>query len=154
MQEVRRRYGLTVSRNKEEKTISVCEYNDSVVAEVPMPVIITDEDIDDILVSAFSGGINYWCYVTEIIGEPLGDCSSEHVSHGGSITMHDKVSDVDFVLGKDKMINGIIRYINHPSSCDILEVQNHQLVLDTGYVDAEVADSIVQYALFGDIMYA
>ena len=61
---------------------------------------------------------------------------------------------MDFVLGKDKMINGIIRYINQPSSCDILEVQNHQLVLDTGYVDAEVADAIVQYALLGDIMYA
>ena len=59
-----------------------------------------------------------------------------------------------FVLGKDKMINGIIRYINHPSSCDILEIQNHKLVLDTGCVDAEVADAIEQYALFGDIVYA
>ena len=154
MREVKRQYGLTINQDKEEKAVAICEYDGSVIAEMPMFIAIMDDDINDILVSAFAGGINYWCCVTEIIGEPLGYCSSKHVSRGGSITMHDKVDDVDFVLSKDKMINGIIQYINHSSSCDILEVQNHRLVLDTGCVDAEVADAIVQYALFGDIVYA
>ena len=33
---------------------------DIITAEIK--VKITDEDIDDIMTTAFNGGINYWCY--------------------------------------------------------------------------------------------
>lgn len=152
--EIKRKYGVTLGASESEKTVSVTEYKDSVAAEVPLTVTITDEDIDDILVSAFEGGINYWCTKVRFVGEPVGDCASEHVSRGGTVTLHDSEDDKDFELTRDGVIKGVLQYLVKPTSCDILEVVNHKLIIDTGYVDADVADSIVQYALFGDIVYA
>lgn len=151
MQEVKRLYELVIDN---EKSASVCEYAESRTVEVPMTINITDEDIDDILVSAFEGGINYWCTKVMILGDPVGGCASEHVSHGGSVLLRDHEEDKEYKLTKDALIRGIVQYVLNPTSCDILEIVNHKLVLDTGYVDADVADSIIQYTVFGEIVYA
>ena len=43
------------------------------ILEVSFSVFVTDEDIDDIMVSALEGGITYWCQEAEVIGEHLGE---------------------------------------------------------------------------------
>lgn len=44
-------------------------------------------------------------------------------------------------------------YAEQPKNNDIFEVIDRELHIDCGMVDAEVADAIIQYALFGEIIY-
>lgn len=122
--------------------------------KVAFNLYLTSEDVDDIVTTAFEGGINYWCGQVSIDGEPLGDCASEHVSKGGSVTLYDKVDSKEFTLDRDAVVRGIAEYIAH-DGFEILEVSKAgRATVDPGFVDANVADSIVQYAVFGDIVYA
>ena len=43
------------------------------ILEVSFNVLVTDEDIDDIMVSALEGGINHWCAEAKVQGEYLGE---------------------------------------------------------------------------------
>ena len=38
------------------------------IIEVSFNVLVTDEDIDDIMVSALEGGINHWCAEAKVQG--------------------------------------------------------------------------------------
>jgi len=44
-------------------------------------------------------------------------------------------------------------YAEQPYSSDIFEVIDHELHIDCGQVDTEVADAIIQYAIFSEIFY-
>lgn len=39
-------------------------------------VDLTQQDIDDIMVAALEGGIDYWCFKAEVIGDYLGEYAS------------------------------------------------------------------------------
>lgn len=102
-------------------------------------------DVEDLLVTAFEGGINYWCGGIEIIecGE-RGTRPSEAVANGGMIRLFDAESDDSWDLDRDSLMKGILTYCktNDVSFDDMIE--NH---------DADVADSIVQYALFDELVF-
>lgn len=121
--------------------------------QVLFEVVVTDEDIDDIMVSALEGGVNYWCDTAEVAGKYLGEYASEQISRGGTLILHDMEEDRSYELTKAKFIQGLRMYLERPSAGDFLEVVDHELHLDTGYADAIVADSIIQYALFADVIY-
>lgn len=53
-----------------------------------------------------------------------------------------------YTLTLDKFLRGLATYIG---SCYGYVVENGSL--ETGVIDAEGADCIVQYALFGDVIY-
>ena len=128
--------------------------NGKISTKVEFNLQLTSEDVDDIVTSAFEGGINYWCNHVSICGEPLGDYASEHISKGGSVTLYDEVDDKEFTLDRDAVVRGVAEYIAH-DGFEILEVSKvGRATVDSGLVDANVADSIVQYAIFGDIVYA
>lgn len=116
-------------------------------------VRITDEDIDDIMCSALEGGITYWCSEAEVKGEYLGEYGSEQISHGGILLLHDIEEPEVYELTKEKLLKGIMMYLANPTYSDVLEMIDHELRLDTSYVDADVSDCMVQYALFGDIVF-
>lgn len=52
-------------------------------------VNLTQQDIDDIMVAALEGGINYWCRKAEAVGGYLGECASDQISRGGSLILYD-----------------------------------------------------------------
>lgn len=116
-------------------------------------VVVTDEDIDDIMCSALDGGINYWCGKAEVDGKYLGEYASEQISRGGTLILHDVEEGRTELLTKEKLLRGIKMYVEQPKSSDILEVINHELHIDCGMVDAGVADTIIQYAIFSEIFY-
>ena len=120
---------------------------------VEFKVRITDEDIDDIMVSALEGGINYWCCRAEAVGLPLGEYASDQISRGGMLRLYDREDESAYELTKEKLVKGISMYLENPTQSDVLEVIDHELRLDTSYVDADVSDCMVQYALFDDIIY-
>lgn len=116
-------------------------------------VFVSDEDIDDIMVSALEGGINYWCNEAEVVGEYLGEYASEQISRGGTLRLYDFEEENWQELTREKFIAGLKKYIINPTASDICEIVDHEIRIDTCQADAEVADAIIQYAVFGDIIY-
>lgn len=131
------------SNEKKDYTILHCGFN----------VVVKDEDIDDIMVSALEGGITYWCNRAEVAGEYLGEYASDQISRGGILKLHDGESQRSVELTKEKLMRGLKNYMQHPRANDFLEFVDHELKIDTSYIDAQVADCIVQYAVFGDVIY-
>lgn len=116
-------------------------------------IVVTQEDIDDIMASALEGGINYWCGKVEVDGKYIGKYASEQISRGGTLVLHDTEEGRTELLTKEKLLQGIKMYAEQPKSSDIFEIIDHELHIDCGMVDEEVADAIVQYAIFSAIFY-
>ena len=58
-------------------------------------VKLTVEDIDDIMVAALEGGINYWCSEAEVVEERrCADWGHEQIARGGALVLHD-AEDID-----------------------------------------------------------
>ena len=114
-------------------------------------VKVTAEDIDDIMCSALEGGINYWCYKAEVVGEYLGEYASEQISRNGTLKLYDSEEDEVYELTLEKFLKGIQLAIQHNYYADYDWCNGNEI--DTCQVDACVADVIVQLALFDDVIY-
>jgi hypothetical protein len=117
----------------------------------------TSEDINNLVVTALEGGINYWCRKAVIklnlAGEydgitdedlPKVDFASDAIGYGGTLILHEDETGEKLELTNEKMLKGIKMYCedNNESLSELLD--NH---------DAFTADSIIQYALFDEIVY-
>ena len=109
---------------------------------------ISQHDIDDIMVCALEGGINYWCGEVEVVGEHLGEYASEQISRGGKLILHDAESNDKWTLTRADFLDGLKHYIE--SGGHIIFDEG---CIDTSKIDAYDADCIVQLALFGDIVF-
>ncbi len=54
------------------------------IVKVEMEILLTQEDIDDIMAGALEGGITYWCSKAEVAGEYLGEYGHEQIARGGT----------------------------------------------------------------------
>lgn len=120
---------------------------------VNLQIVVTQEDIDDIMVTALEGGINYWCGKAEVDGSYLGEYASDQISRGGTLILHDTEEKRTELLTKEKLLQGIRMYAEQPKNSDIFETVDHELHIDCCMVDANVADSIIQYAVFSEVVY-
>lgn len=123
------------------------------VFKVELEIVINDEDIDDIMCGALEGGITYWCEKAEVEGDYLGEYASEQISRGGRLKLHDFEEDEIHILTKEKFMDGLKLYLGDPACRDIIVRIDGKLHLDCGNADASVCDCIIQYALFGDVVY-
>lgn len=114
-------------------------------------VLVTQQDIDDIMVTALEGGITDWCWKAEVIGGYLGEYASEQISRGGTLKLYDSESGEKYWLDKEKLLNGIKKAIADDIYPDYEWRNNGRL--DCCQIDADVANAIVQLALFEDIIY-
>lgn len=114
-------------------------------------VILTQENIDDIMVGALEGGINYWCQEAEVVGDYLGEYASDQISRGGKLILHDAESSDKWELDLDKFMNGVKLWIQNGD--DAYGAVQKDRTVDTCQIDAEMADLIVQYALFGEVVF-
>lgn len=119
--------------------------------EITTTLVVTQEDIDDIMATALEGGITYWCCKAEVVGDYLGEYGSEQISRGGLLKLFDSEDDNVYELGLEELLCGIKKaYIDHwyfdYGWCDGKK-------LDTCQVDADVADTIIQLALFNEVIY-
>ena len=126
---------------------------DIVVLKLELEVVVTQDDIDDIMAGALEGGINYWCGEAEVVGNYLGEYASEQISRGGQLILHDIEEDETYTLDREKFIKGLKMYFEKPHPYDILEEIDNKLVIDCCNADATVCDMIIQYALFDDIIF-
>ena len=121
--------------------------------KIEFEVVVTNEDIDDIMCSALEGGITYWCCNAEVIGEYLGEYGSEQISRGGKLRLYDSEEDKAYELTRGKFMKGLKMYFAKQIAGGFLDSTGHGLCLDPGYADAFTADAIIQYALFDDVIY-
>lgn len=125
---------------------------DSWLIPVEQQIKVTTSDIDDIMCAALEGGICYWCGRAEVVGEYLGEYASEQISRGGTLKLYD-CEDMNEVyeLDRSKLLKGIKKafeegYYSEYEWCN-------GTVIDTCQVDADVADAIVQIAIFDEVVY-
>lgn len=113
-------------------------------------VVITKENLDDIMAAALEGGINHWCKKIEVFGELLGGCTSDQISRGGKLWFYDAESPKTWLLTRDKLLEGVKSWLTNGMDID------HGIyngIFDSSVVDSVEADCIIQYALFGKVVF-
>lgn len=114
-------------------------------------VKLAEEDIDDIMVGALEGGINYWCREAEVIEEKrVADWGHEQIARGGVLIIHDAESSDKWELTLEKFLNGFKLWLENDGD-EYGAVSGG--VVDCCNIDASCADSIIQYALFGELVF-
>lgn len=111
-------------------------------------VNLSQQDIDDIMAVALDGGICYWCRKAEVVGEYLGEYASDQISRGGALILHDAESAQTWELTLEKFLKGVKLYFEQ--GC---HVQIEDNTIDTCDIDANDADCIVQFAIFGEVVF-
>lgn len=128
------------------------------VVKVALEIVLTKEDIDDIMCGALEGGINYWCDEAKVMGGYLGEYGSEQIARGGKLRLHlpetfDKDDTEYYELDLEKFKKGVELWAITPVGCNCLEQIDGKIRFDTCNADAIVCDAIIQYALFGDVIF-
>ena len=130
--------------------------------KVSMNVNVSDEDIEDIVVTAIEGGIGYWAcldnsgerWIDTPKDESYAETATKILLEGDGVTfLDDEDHDTSWVLTLEKLMKGIEMYLNSDRGLGCLDGSNVSVVIDTCQIDAEAADMIVQYALFGELIY-
>lgn len=118
---------------------------------INVPIEVTQQDVDDIMVTALEGGINYWCEGIEVVNNDYkgGEYGSDVISRGGTLIL--SVEDDEPVeLTLEKFQNGLQKFISS-GSAEYGVINNDEL--DCGMIDAPASDLIIQYAVFGEIVF-
>jgi len=119
---------------------------------VERTVKVTQQDIDDIMVGALEGGINYWCSEAEVVEDKrCADWGHEQIARGGALILHDTESNDKWELTLEKFLNGVKLWLQNGD--DRYGALQKDGTLDTCEIDGEMADMIVQYAIFGEVQF-
>ena len=75
-------------------------------------VNVSEQDIDDILCTAFEGGITYWCDSVRVVGNYLGKYASDQISRGGKLKFHveepfDNEETEWYEMDQEKFLHGL-----------------------------------------------
>lgn len=111
-------------------------------------VSINRESIDDIMASALEGGISYWCSKAEVAGKYLGEYASEQISRGGKLYLYDIEDGTRYDLNLTSFFYGIEMVMDRYPG--IIDGNGN---IDASKVDGEIADLIIQYAVFGEPVF-
>lgn len=115
---------------------------------VTWTVQLTEEDVDDIMCAALEGGITGWCGEAEVVGEYLHEWAHEQISAGGTLLIHEAEGNGVWELTLEKFLEGFQLWLK-AGGCEHIKDNR----IDTGDLDGYEVDYIVQYALFGDVIY-
>lgn len=117
-----------------------------VVGKVSVPFEITKEYVEDVICTCFEGGSTYWIDKVTCDKCLPGKYYSEYITNDEIIII---VADgKEYPLDLDLFIKGLRRYIKF-----CIKNGREVNVFDTSDMDADICDSILQFALFGDIIY-
>ena len=110
---------------------------------INIPIQISDDQIDSWAVTAFEGGINYWCFSIEVKNNDYKGCdyASEALSKGATIIMK----------GKEITKQNILEALAKLPAMNYNKVYNR--LLNEGQYDACDADVLFQVALYDEVVY-
>lgn len=116
---------------------------------VTLNIPLTDQDINDIMYTALTGGVNHWCDEVRAWGQMLGSMASEQISLGGDLLFH-VPDEGTFGLTRKDFIKGFSQWIeNGGDEYGAVSVDG----IDCGMIDSVCADEIIQYALFDEVIF-
>ena len=141
------------------------------VSGITTEILVTDQDLEDIITTAFYGGINYWCERAFPKGGHWKGSPETHIVNGGAIILYDIDGEERYELNKFKLLRGITGLIEGDNfdlsqlgfgngDAYYVDADNTQCILrashylETGDIDAYIADLIVQYGIFGKQVFA
>jgi hypothetical protein len=117
--------------------------------KIETTISLTDQDIDDLMVTALEGAVTYWCGEAKPKLVPDGveyEYLSELIAKGGVIELTDaEDEDEKWDLNLSKFLNGVAMVCQERGFGSGEELINNH--------DAEIADMIIQYALFSEIVF-
>jgi hypothetical protein len=126
-----------------------------------VPVKLDDGFVNDVICTMFEGGSNYWINTIKINhpngmklkSTPTSEWAADALNKGGSVTIFPHEYDGDIVtLNKQNLIDGVKKWA---AGSNLLEIINEdgQNYIDAGNIDADEADVILQYSVFGEIVF-
>lgn len=110
---------------------------------------VTQEQIDDVLTTAFEGGISYWCGEIRVPSSDIGEkfeYASEALTRGHHIQLFDleesnpETNHSTYGVWHKLTLNKLLRAFGNMN-------------FDFDNYDASDADQVVQKAIFGEIVY-
>lgn len=115
-----------------------------------IPLVLSHDILDDIITTAFEGGINYWAVVhndnplfEEFKDMPLATKAVNILLNGYDIKITDTEDEYVGYLTLHLLLLGFRRYLQ-----DVMD-RNLQFC-----IDADSADMIIQYALFDQLIFS
>lgn len=116
-------------------------------------VYLTDEDIDGIMSCALDGGVtSEWCARVEVVGgKYLGEYASDQISRDGKLCLYGRESSATWILTRGKLLTGIELAFMDGYGEDWFDESGK---LDIFNIDANEADTMVQFALFGEVVFS
>ena len=113
---------------------------------ITVPITVSNYDLDCILCTCFEGGSNYWIEkVRALYNDYKGaEYTSGVISHGGKLRV--SVDGGVHLLTKPMLLKGCELYVKGQN-----DMKGRAWCPDD--FDAEDTDIILQYALFGDVVY-
>ena len=110
---------------------------------------ISDQNIDDLMVTALEGGINYWCSSAVVSVQPLEDWkyTSDVISLTDGVIQLTDIEDenITWELTIEKFMNGLKLLMSKNNYIDVNDLMDNH--------DAEIADHLIQLSLFGKIVF-
>lgn len=128
------------------------------IIPVSISLKLTDEDLEDIMCSALEGGAGYWAvldntreeYMDAPKEETVVETTMKILLKGGGVTFMDSEDwKTKWVLTLEKLLRGIKMWAEDWDGNRFIDGGN----LDIGMIDANEADSILQLALFKDVVF-
>ena len=121
-------------------------------------VKLTEQDIEDIMVTALEGGIGYWAILDNSRPEfenwpeemSCAEIATRILISGGKISLIEEENEEVHDLSLNDILTGIQTFVNE--GCDRYGAFNPQEI-DLGNFDAECADLVIQFAIFGEQVY-
>jgi len=127
---------------------------------VNLEIEVTDEDLGDVMCTALEGGIGYWAcldntrdewkkYETEEYKDTcIDEIATLILLEGKTLYFLDAEGDDEiYQLTLEKLLDGISQVVAIDST---LLVEGK---LDLCSVDAEIADNIIQYGIFNELVF-
>ena len=114
---------------------------------------LSNQDIDDILSASFDGGITSdWCRKVEVVGDYLGEYSSEQISRGGKLKFFIYDEKERPILTLEKFLRGMELALSQGYGENWFDDEG---TFDSVFCfDAIQGDIAVQFALFGEVVYS
>ena len=130
---------------------------DKIIIETTLTHEFTPSDINDLIVGALEGGINYWCRKAVIKKDTEDNFfnvlpedqekviyASDAIGYGGTLILLDAESTDKWELTLENVLKAIEKH------CTKRHITPSDLMDD---YDADDCDCIVQYAIFGELMF-
>ena len=132
------------------------------IVKINIDVELDDQFFEDVLVTAFDGGSNFWVDHIKInhpggakpSGIPTSMWAAQALNNGGTIQVYPtETIDETYRLDKSMFKDGVTLWTKtNPSSMEIINIGG-KFTIDPCNIDASDADTILQLALFRKVVF-